>query len=241
MGSSLRRLVASRAEGSRVAAILDPARSEAGDAEAGEFAAGERNALASDRYLLLGGPEATPARFLAEAPRFAVLHVAAHGFASFFDPAQGALALSPRGGSDGLLTYRDVLRLPLQADLAVLSACDTGIGRELPGEGLLSLARAFTLAGSRSVVASLWPVEDRQTGETMSAFYRHYLAGGMSVPDALRAAKLEALAAPRPEHDAGSDSRFGERPEPAVRAVGRRVESADPWYWAPFVCVGPLE
>jgi hypothetical protein len=72
MGSSLRRLVAfARGGGSRVAAILDPARSEAWRRRAGEFAAGERNALASDRYLLLGGPEATPARFLAEAPRFA--------------------------------------------------------------------------------------------------------------------------------------------------------------------------
>lgn len=97
------------------------------------------------------------------------------------------------GRENGLLQAREVIeRLRLDADLVVLSACETGLGRELGGEGLIGLTRALQLAGARSVVASLWSVRDRGTADLMTRFHRH-LSAGVSKDRALRPAKLELL------------------------------------------------
>jgi CHAT domain-containing protein len=81
------------------------------------------------------------------------------------------------GKDDGLLTLGEVLNLPLNAEMVVLSACVTGRGAAVEGEGVLNFARAFHQAGARSVVVSLWEVASEEGGEYMTRFYRHLQAG----------------------------------------------------------------
>jgi CHAT domain-containing protein len=85
-----------------------------------------------------------------------------------------------------------MMDLRLQAELVTLSACNTGLGAERKGDGLVGLARAFQFAGARSVVASLWRVADSSTSALMQAFYRH-LRAGRSKDEALRAAQTELI------------------------------------------------
>ncbi len=95
---------------------------------------------------------------------------------------------------DGILQAWEIFeRVRLKADLVVLSACDTGRGKDLGGEGLLSLTRAFQFAGARSVVASLWQVPDEGSADLMIRFY-HHLKNGEAAADALRGAQLEMIA-----------------------------------------------
>lgn len=110
----------------------------------------------------------------------------------------GANASSPGGIDDGCLTAEEVAWLDLGGtDLVVLSACETALGRAESGEGMIGLRRAFTIAGARSVVSSLWSVDDDATRELMVAFYRRMWEDGLGVGDALRAAQLERLHADR--------------------------------------------
>jgi CHAT domain-containing protein len=110
---------------------------------------------------------------------------------------------------DGLLQVYEIFNLKLNADMVVLSACETGLGKEVKGEGLIGLTRAFLYAGTPSVVVSLWKVEDRSTAELMTQFYRHLKDGQRSKAAALRQAQLELI-------------RTG----------------VHPYFWAPFVLVG---
>jgi CHAT domain-containing protein len=129
--------------------------------------------------------------------RFRVVHFATHGLVSERAPYRSALVLARAAGDgeDGFLQAREIYRLRLQTDLVVLSACQTGRGQVIVGDGVQSLARAFMHAGSRSVVASLWNVNDESTARFMEAFYSH-LASGEAKADALRNAKLEMLGDP---------------------------------------------
>ncbi|RME48132.1 MAG: CHAT domain-containing protein [Chloroflexi bacterium] len=126
--------------------------------------------------------------------RFRVTHFATHGLISQRMSARSALVLAPgdEAHEDGFLQAREIYRLKLASDLVVLSACQTARGRILAGEGVQGLAQAFFYAGTPSVVASLWNVNDKGTAVVMEAFYRH-LAEGTSKAEALRAAKLELL------------------------------------------------
>jgi CHAT domain-containing protein len=125
--------------------------------------------------------------------RFRILHFATHGFVSRRSSARSALVLAPDEGSeDGFLQAREVYQLKLASDLVVLSACHTARGQLLPGEGVQGLAQAFFYAGSTSVVASLWSVNDARTATLMEVFYRH-LSNGASKAEALRAAKLDLI------------------------------------------------
>jgi CHAT domain-containing protein/Tfp pilus assembly protein PilF len=143
--------------------------------------------------------EATEERLKAVAGGLSVLHVAAHGCLDERFPLNSGLALSvpasrPDGGDNGLLQAWEIFEgLHLAADLVVLSACDSALGRELAGEGLLGLTRAFHYAGARSVVASLWQVPDRATADLMARFHRH-LRAGAGKGEALRAAHAELAA-----------------------------------------------
>jgi CHAT domain-containing protein/tetratricopeptide (TPR) repeat protein len=187
------------------------------------------------------GAEATEERFFAEAPRAAILHLAAHAVLDDARPAFSGIALAPATGgrgahADGWLQAFEVLETPLAADLATLSACESGRGTLRRGEGLLGLARAFQLAGARRLLVSLWKVDDALTADFMSDFYRRLRRGGTAAA-ALRATKLAML---------GSGAPAG-RPAEAVgaaRGVGvssRAASLAAPSAWAAFVLVGARE
>ena len=145
---------------------------------------------------VLTGQAATEHRFESEPlADFKVLHLAVHAIASTRYPERAGLVLgrdSSRGG-DGLLQERTIAGLSLNADLVTLSACDTAVGKQEGEEGVTSLANAFLVAGSRTVVATLWSVQDNFTTEFMERFYQH-LAQGEDKASALREAKMDFLA-----------------------------------------------
>jgi CHAT domain-containing protein len=123
---------------------------------------------------------------------FQVVHFAAHGLPSTKFPARAALLLRPGGTDDGVLEAREILMLRLGAELVTLSSCDTGSGSVHGQEGAASLVRPFIAAGARSVVASLWAVDDTFSLAMMREFYRR-LAAGSDVAEALRDAKLHMV------------------------------------------------
>ena len=117
------------------------------------------------------------------------------------------------GPRPGELFARDIYQMKLSADLVVLSSCQGAIGRQLPGEGPMSLSRAFLFAGSKAVVASLWEVNDEATAELMQRFYRHM------VQDKLPPSTALAL----------TQSEFRRHQEKRLR---------NPYYWAGFELYG---
>lgn len=144
------------------------------------------------------GPSATEATVKPLLASASLIHLATHGLLEYGDPretssrsAPGAVALTPGNGEDGLLTAREISRMNLQADLVVLSACDTGRGR-ITGDGVMGLSRSFVAAGVPSVVVSLWSVPDAPTADLMTEFYQQ-LDQGQSKAQALRQAMLTTL------------------------------------------------
>ncbi|MEO1069038.1 MAG: CHAT domain-containing tetratricopeptide repeat protein, partial [Cyanobacteria bacterium J06638_6] len=156
----------------------------------------EREALALADLLgtpPLLGDAATEVSVKARLPQASLIHLATHGLLDYGDlrayntlDVPGAIALAPGDGEDGLLTAAEILEMNLQANLAVLSACDTGRGN-LTGDGVIGLSRAFMAAGVPSVVVSLWAVPDAPTALLMTEFYRQ-LGDGLSPAQALQAA-----------------------------------------------------
>jgi CHAT domain-containing protein len=124
-----------------------------------------------------------------------VLHLATHGILNSRNPQLSGLVFSlvdetgnPR---PGFLRLADIYGLQLQADLVVLSACQTALGREIRGEGLIGLTRGFMHAGAPRVISSLWRVDDRATAELMKRVYRNLIENGQHPSSALRSAQLE--------------------------------------------------
>jgi CHAT domain-containing protein/tetratricopeptide (TPR) repeat protein len=144
------------------------------------------------------GRDATEETIKSLAPQARRLHFACHGLLDERFPLNSGLALSipdpPREGRDnGLLQAWEIFEdLRLQADLVTLSACDSGLGQEMGGEGLVGLVRAFQFAGARSVLASLWSVSDTSTADLMKRFYS-YLREGRTKDEALRAAQIDLI------------------------------------------------
>jgi CHAT domain-containing protein len=101
---------------------------------------------------------------------------------------------------DGFLRLSDIFNLNLPAELVVLSACQTGIGENLKGEGIVGLTRGLMYAGAKRVAVSLWSVNDSATAELMEAFYQKMLDGGLTPAAALRQAQLEARNAGKPPY-----------------------------------------
>jgi CHAT domain-containing protein len=169
-----------------------------------------------DRVVLARGFAANRDAVLGtELADFRYIHFATHGLVDARYPGLSALVLSrfdDRGNAqDGFLRLSDIYNLNLDADLVVLSACETALGREVRGEGLIGLTQGFMAAGARSLVASLWRVPDRATAELMAKFYGFMLNDGMRPAEALRAAQLWSAAQPRTRH---------------------------PYFWGGFVLVG---
>jgi CHAT domain-containing protein/tetratricopeptide (TPR) repeat protein len=133
--------------------------------------------------------------------RFRIVHFATHGLLHPVLPERSGLVLSQVDEQgrriDGFLAAPDVAALDLPAELVVLSACQTGLGREVRGEGLVGLTHAFFRAGARRVVVSYWNVQDRATAELMARFYRAHLSEGLPPAAALRAAQLSIRQEPK--------------------------------------------
>lgn len=127
--------------------------------------------------------------------QYRYLHFATHGYLDIERPSLSALLLSQIDEKlqpqDGFLRVTDIYNSRLSAELVVLSACQTGLGKEVRGEGLMGLTRAFLYAGAPRVVVSLWNVNDRATADLMTVLYRGILREGKSPTAALRAAQLE--------------------------------------------------
>lgn len=161
---------------------------------------------------ILTGTEATERAVKTEAGSHRVLHFATHGLLDDRNPMYSHLLLSREGagGEDGRLEAWEAMRLRLNADLVVLSACQTARGRLGEGEGVIGLTWALLAAGSRTVVASQWEVDSGSTRHLMVELHRGFLSG-LPKSEALRRASLEVLRTARYRH---------------------------PFYWAGFVLVG---
>ena len=158
---------------------------------------------------LLIGKEATEATLLERVGTFSMLHLAAHGELNTTSPLFSHILLSPDEENDGKLEVHEVYGLSLQqANLVVLSACETHLGKQSRGDDIIGLTRAFMYAGTPSVIASLWKVDDRATSDLMAIFYT-YLKRGKSKAEALRIAQIKT-----------------------------RDRYPHPYYWAAFVLTG---
>jgi CHAT domain-containing protein len=144
--------------------------------------------------VILQGADASEAALKAQPlSTFRVIHFAAHGLGDEMEPDRAAIVLATGSAAeDGLWQAREIRHTRLHADTVVLSACETGTGRLQGEEGIMNLARAFLTAGAKSVVASLWDVDDRSTATLMESFYAN-LAKGASVRDALRSSQLDFI------------------------------------------------
>ncbi len=145
--------------------------------------------------------------------RYRRIHFATHSLIDERFPARSGvlLTLDANPTEDGFLDAGEIAELKLDCELVVLSACQTGRGQLVSGEGLVGLARAFLYAGARAIAVSLWNVSDLSTEHLMTDFYRH-LAAHENAATALRQAKLKMLRS--------------------------RQAARHPYYWAPFVLVG---
>ncbi len=142
------------------------------------------------------------------------VHIATHGFINETQPDLSGLLMFPDsvGREDHILYAGEVYNLNLSADLVVLSACETGLGKVASGEGLLGLSRAFRYAGANNLIVSLWKVQDRATADLMADFYQNHLNGeGSGFATPLRQAKLDMI---------------------------RSETFSHPYFWSAFVLIG---
>jgi CHAT domain-containing protein len=150
-----------------------------------------------------------------ELEQYKVLHFATHGFVNSERPELSGLLLAQdtTGGEDGVLYSGEIYNLKLNADLVVLSACETGLGKIQKGEGIIGLTRALLYAGAKNIIVSLWQVPDNSTSDLMVDFYKNLLIskGQLSYSEALRNAKLKMISE-------GSNT--------------------NPYFWSPFILIG---
>lgn len=139
-----------------------------------------------------------------------IIHLATHGYVNKNNSDLSALATYDASGEGDLLYANEIKHQNINADLVILSSCESGIGRAISGEGVLSLNRAFVSAGARNVLSTLWKIDDRYSSRFMTRFHES-VASGESYSVALREAKLALLADPA---------------------------TALPRFWAAFVLVG---
>jgi CHAT domain-containing protein/predicted negative regulator of RcsB-dependent stress response len=147
--------------------------------------------------MLAEGFDATPEMINGRIGQYQILHFATHAFVDAQHPELSGIVLSmvDRNGleKNGLMSLQDIYNLDLSAQLTVLSACQTGLGQDVKGEGLVGLTHSFMSAGSKTVVSSLWKVDDLATTTLMTYFYDGLLRQGMPTAAALRYAKLRMM------------------------------------------------
>ena len=161
------------------------------------------------------GAEAREDRVKSEATRANIIHFATHGILNNASPMYSYLALAEGGvKEDGLLEAWELMQMDLQADLAVLSACETARGRIGAGEGMIGLSWAMFIAGVPSIVVSQWKVESAGTRELMVNFHRSLIS-----PARIKVSKSESL-------------------RQAALKLMKNPETSHPFYWASFVMVG---
>ena len=171
-----------------------------------------------DQVSLLLGEQASEenAKTIGRFNRSRFVHFATHGLLNEEKPSYSGLILNldrQKQSEDGLLQAYEIFNLKLNADLVVLSACETGLGKEVKGEGLVGLTHAFFYAGTPSLVVSLWKVQDRSTADLMVNLYQE-IGRTQNKSEALRQAKLRLI---------------------------QQGRYAAPYYWAPFVLTGDPE
>jgi tetratricopeptide (TPR) repeat protein len=141
-----------------------------------------------------------------------LLHFATHGIVDEVDPERSRIFLNENAGEDGELYASEIYNLSMNADLAVLSACQTGLGKYSEGEGVIGLSRALVYAGARNLVVSFWSVADESTARLMTDFYADLVNDKTkSFRESLRRAKIKMI----------NDKNY-----------------AAPYYWAPFILIG---
>ncbi|MEJ7625128.1 MAG: CHAT domain-containing tetratricopeptide repeat protein [Pyrinomonadaceae bacterium] len=137
----------------------------------------------------------------ADLANYRILHFATHGWLDAERPQLSSVVMSLIGKNgerkNGFLRLHEIYNLKLSADLVVLSACQTGIGKNISNEGVIGLTRGFMYAGARRIIASAWNVDDAATAELMRRVYRYLLVDKMSPSAALRAAQLSLSREPR--------------------------------------------
>jgi CHAT domain-containing protein len=138
----------------------------------------------------LTGKEATETAIKAKLSQARIIHLATHGLFDNFQGLQSSIALTPSAVDDGFLTADEILDLKLNADLVVLSACNTGRGK-ITGDGVIGLSRSLLIAGTPSVLVSLWSVPDAPTAELMTEFYQNLYQKKLNKAQALRQAMLK--------------------------------------------------
>ena len=161
------------------------------------------------------GTAATKKTIVQQLANARIIHFATHGLLEYGIPEEsgvkdipGAIALAPSGNDNGLLTSREIFNLKLNAELVVLSACDTGRG-DITGDGVIGLSRSFVTAGVPSVIVSLWAVPDAPTAELMTEFYQQWEKSGNKA-EALRQAMLITMESHQHPRDWAAFTLIGE-------------------------------
>jgi CHAT domain-containing protein len=175
-------------------------------------------------------------------PTHDILHFATHAQLNEDDPLSSAVLLAKEDKEDGRLEVREIFGMDLKANLVVLSGCDTGLGKLSTGDELVGLTRAFIYAGTPSVVASLWSVDDSSTAQLMASFYRNLKT--MSKVEALRQAQLELIRGEGrsdllARRGVGGIGKLGETPKfESLSQNPISISTSHPYFWAPFILVG---
>jgi CHAT domain-containing protein len=172
--------------------------------------------LGGNRTTIASGFDANRERVLnSDIGDYRMLHFATHGLIDMNRPEISSIVLSQfdEAGNkrEGYLRLQDIYAMDLATDLVVLSACQSGVGKEIRGEGLMSLNNAFLQAGAKSVVSSAWKVDDNATAILMSKFYSNLIDKGLTTSEALRQAQIE---------------------------MSKSTQYSSPFYWAAFTVQG---
>src|SRR5215212_3076832 len=172
--------------------------------------------VAGEKALIVNEYDATRERFLStDLTQFSILHLVTHGYFNWKHPENSGFVLTDinreQKQMEGFVGLQEIYELRAPVRMVVLSACQTALGKDVRGEGLVGLTRGFMYAGASSVVASLWKVDDAATAELMKLFYSNMLQHGMKPADALSAAQ---------------------------NSIRQRPEWRSPHYWAAFTLQG---